>query len=48
MARTMRIMAKLGSHEVIALINSGLTHNFINKKVAELLTYQWSQLIHFM
>lgn len=36
-ARTMRIIAKVGSHELVVLIDSGSTHNFINEKIAELL-----------
>ena len=36
-ARTMRVSAKVGPHELIVLIDSGLTHNFINERIAELL-----------
>ena len=36
-ARTMRVSAKVGPHELIVLIDSGSTHNFINERIAELL-----------
>jgi hypothetical protein len=36
-ARTMRVSAKVGHHELIVLIDSGSTHNFINERVAEIL-----------
>ncbi|WKA00247.1 hypothetical protein VitviT2T_018626 [Vitis vinifera] len=35
--RTMRIKAIIGAHEVVALIDSGSTHNFISDRVAETL-----------
>lgn len=38
-ARTMRITTKIGSQELVALIDSGFTHNFINERVAN-----WLQL----
>lgn len=37
MARTMRISTKIGTYELIVLIDSGSTHNFINEKVAKML-----------
>ncbi|KAL6323861.1 hypothetical protein AAG906_005857 [Vitis piasezkii] len=33
----MRVSAKVGPHELIVLIDSGSTHNFINERIAELL-----------
>ncbi|KAA8546866.1 hypothetical protein F0562_003295 [Nyssa sinensis] len=36
-ARTMRVSTKVRPHELIVLIDSGSTHNFINVKIAELL-----------
>lgn len=35
----MRITTKIGSQELVALIDSGFTHNFINERVAN-----WLQL----
>ncbi|KAE8676919.1 hypothetical protein F3Y22_tig00111569pilonHSYRG00069 [Hibiscus syriacus] len=35
--RTIRIKAIIGAHEVVALIDSGSTHNFISDRVAEML-----------
>jgi len=39
--KTMRVTAKIGSHAIFTLINSGSTHNFINERMANLLRLQW-------
>lgn len=36
-ARTLRVLAKVGPHGLIVLIDNGSTHNFINERVAKLL-----------
>ncbi|KAA8521015.1 hypothetical protein F0562_011697 [Nyssa sinensis] len=33
----MRMTAKIGSHEVIMLVDSGSTHNFVSERIARLL-----------
>ena len=35
--RTMRVMARIGPYQIIVLIDSGSTHNFINTKLANML-----------
>ena len=35
--KTIRIAARIGAYDVVVLINSGSTHNFINERMANLL-----------
>jgi hypothetical protein len=35
--KTMRVSAKMGSHEVMVIIDNGLTHNFISNHLASML-----------
>ena len=35
--KTMRVAARIGVHDVIILIDSGLTHNFVSERLANLL-----------
>ncbi|KAJ8765745.1 hypothetical protein K2173_014867 [Erythroxylum novogranatense] len=43
-AQTMRVLVKIGSTEMIVLIDSGSTHNFINGKLAESLKFPATQI----
>ena len=42
--KTMIITARIGSHDVIALIDSGSIHNIISERLANGCDYQWCQL----
>ena len=42
--KTMRVAARIGSNNVITLIDSGSTHNFISERMATCCGYQWCQL----
>lgn len=43
-AQTMRVLVKIGTMEVIALVDSGSTHNFVSDKFAEILKLPATQI----